>query len=127
MVSNKQIGYTVGWGVTDDVDVPSNLKKASLSIVSFEDCLKSISFDDSFSFNHFCAIDQASKSINNYDSGGGIFLQKGEIWYLFGIASNLHVRDDSRPLDYEVLVNVSKYDKWVKKHLKIGEFFSKFE
>lgn len=117
-----QMGYIMGWGLDEEYKLPSDLNQATVPIVSKKDCLDS----DVAHYSRFyhesktlCAGYRNGTAAGPGDSGGGLFLHRGDHWFLRGIISNGKVDPNTLLIDsssYVVFTDVAFYMDWIKKH-----------
>lgn len=121
-VSGRDSGIVVGWGRTEDGDLPDMLKAASMPIISHIDCLASDRdvYGGVLDSGMICAGHQNGTSVCNGDSGGGLVIQRctlgGCYWSLVGIVSIAAGNFDGscRSDGYGALTNVKTYLPWIK-------------
>lgn len=120
-VVNKK-GYVVGWGLQEDDELADTLTEATMPIIDPLECLNSNRdfFGSVLSNYNYCAGYKNGTSVCNGDSGGGMFLKEGGVWFLRGLVSFSAVREDRNvcnPLEYVIFTDVAKYLPWIQEHL----------
>nr|XP_029718136.1 transmembrane protease serine 9-like [Aedes albopictus] len=116
-----QQGRAVGWGLTENDETSTNLKLAILPIVDHAECLATDPdlFGPLIYPGMFCAGFRNGTSVCNGDSGGGMYINEGNRWFLRGITSFSGTREDgSNKCDvknYAGFMNVQYYASWVRK------------
>ncbi|EDS28145.1 proacrosin [Culex quinquefasciatus] len=121
-VSGRDSGMVVGWGRTEDGDLPEMLKAASMPIISHIDCLASDRdvYGGVLDSGMICAGHQNGTSVCNGDSGGGLVIQRCTLgacyWSLVGIVSIAAGNFDGscRSDGYGAFTNVKTYLPWIK-------------
>lgn len=123
----NELGFIVGWGLDEEYKLPSDLNQATVPIVSKRDCLDS-DVDHYSRFYHepktFCGGYRNGTAAGPGDSGGGLFLRKGDHWFLRGIVSNGKVDPNTLVIDsasYVVFTDAAYYMDWVKQHVAISQ------
>ncbi|EAT35840.1 AAEL012028-PA [Aedes aegypti] len=113
-----QYGTVIGWGVTEEEVISPILKSAKMPVVDSITCLASnrAVFGETLDKGIFCAGYLNGTIVCNGDSGGGIFFQVDNVWYLGGIVSYSQKRDDSnlfQAKSYGAFTNVREYLRWI--------------
>ncbi|XP_065081049.1 plasminogen-like isoform X2 [Ochlerotatus camptorhynchus] len=116
-----EYGTAVGWGLRSDDSVSSILQSAPMPVISTLPCLMSSRsfFANTLNYGVFCAGYSNGTSVCNGDSGGGLFFQRNNIWFVGGIISFSESRPGSDGLcrtdGYGGFVNVSYYGSWIQR------------
>ncbi|XP_061503401.1 prostasin [Anopheles gambiae] len=111
-------GAVVGFGLTD-VDKPSDVMlDAEVPVVDLWSCLESNrgAFGTHLARTMLCAGGRDGVGPCNGDSGGGLFLEIGGVWYVRGIVSfapNLDGVPKCDSTQYTVFTDVAKYLDWI--------------
>ncbi|XP_058116442.1 transmembrane protease serine 9-like [Anopheles coustani] len=120
-------GFVVGFGIDESNRPPGSLREAQLPVVDNFQCVKSNPgfFSQTLTEKMFCGGDRNGTSACNGDSGGGLFFQFGETWYIRGIVSYTQSRQIDGadylvcdPHEYTVFTDVSKYLDWIAPYLR---------
>uniref|UniRef100_A0A182JTR3 Peptidase S1 domain-containing protein n=1 Tax=Anopheles christyi TaxID=43041 RepID=A0A182JTR3_9DIPT len=100
-----KMGTVVGWGLSDDKRVGTVLNEAKMPIVDSYTCLASDrTFFGKFLYRKaFCAGFKNGTGVCNGDSGGGMFFQFQNQWYLKGVVSF------SNAIDSKGMCNLKQY------------------
>ncbi|CAG5030785.1 unnamed protein product [Parnassius apollo] len=131
--TNEIIGTVIGWGFDQTDELSSQLRQATMPIISENTCYKSnpLFYSNVLTENKFCAGLKNGTSACNGDSGGGFFVFVPDIshdahpnapgaWYLKGIVSLTVSRRDvplCDPTQYVVFTDVSRYREWIDKNI----------
>uniref|UniRef100_A0A182UIL4 Peptidase S1 domain-containing protein n=1 Tax=Anopheles melas TaxID=34690 RepID=A0A182UIL4_9DIPT len=113
-------GAVVGFGLTE-LDKPSDVMlDAEVPVVDLWSCLESNrgAFGTHLARTMLCAGGLDGVGPCNGDSGGGLFLEIGGVWYVRGIVSfapNLDGVLKCDPTQYTVFTDVAKYLDWIAK------------
>uniref|UniRef100_A0A182VGF1 Peptidase S1 domain-containing protein n=1 Tax=Anopheles merus TaxID=30066 RepID=A0A182VGF1_ANOME len=111
-------GAVVGFGLTD-ADKPSDVMlDAEVPVVDLWSCLESNrgAFGKHLARTMLCAGGRDGVGPCNGDSGGGLFLEIGGVWYVRGIVSFAPNLDGVLKCDstqYTVYTDVAKYLDWI--------------
>ncbi|XP_043584684.1 modular serine protease-like isoform X2 [Bombus pyrosoma] len=112
-----QNGKAVGWGKTIE-DMPSKvLQEVSLPYIPYDQCLLAVpsDFRGYITSDKFCAGNLNGSSLCEGDSGGGLFFQMGETWYLRGIVSVSPVKDyKCNYHTYTVFTSTGFFRDWIR-------------
>lgn len=115
---NAKEGYVTGWGKSDvkktnHENIPKQIK---ISIHSNERCfLESKELIDVASLRTFCGGDRNKTGPCNGDSGGGVFVKMGNVFYLKGIVSaSLVISNQCDVTNYAIYTNVDKFYDWIQ-------------
>lgn len=118
VIRNQGVGMVVGFGSTDESTDHSNvLREVEIPIVSKETCLDS---DPEFFSLHlfdgnFCAGEiNVMGGVCSGDSGGGLYVEKDDLWFLKGITSNTKQNTQAtnpscNDASYALFTDVTKY------------------
>ncbi|XP_058122122.1 chymotrypsinogen B-like [Anopheles ziemanni] len=115
-------GTVVGWGWTEFSSTSAILRQASIPVVSAEDCLNSdrVLFSQVLTTKLYCAGSRNGTSSCNGDSGGGMFFQMGNYWFLRGLTSFSAVDGKLSGIcdshNYVGYTDVSKYTDWLQQN-----------
>ncbi|XP_053683030.1 transmembrane protease serine 9-like [Sabethes cyaneus] len=114
-----EYGTVVGWGLTEDDDVSTILRKVDMPVIDPIVCLKSdrTLFGQTLDDGLFCAGFTNGTAVCNGDSGGGIFFKRANTWFLGGIVSFSQTRSDGTGIchskGYGAFTKVEKYLSWI--------------
>ncbi|ETN64812.1 coagulation factor XI [Anopheles darlingi] len=111
-------GTIVGFGLTENDRVSDYLRQAVIGVVDSWTCLSSDRevYGPTLTSGMYCARGKAGISACNGDSGGGMFFEFGDTWYVRGIVSFMPLRDQTGLCDgtkYTVFTDVAKYRDWI--------------
>ncbi|XP_055612801.1 ovochymase-1-like [Uranotaenia lowii] len=111
-------GTTIGWGRTEESELATTLKMATMSVIDDIDCLGSdrAHFGPMLNQGMLCAGQRNGTTVCNGDSGGGLFFNRNGVWFLGGIISFKKPRpsDNICATDgYAGFTNVAKYLSWM--------------
>ncbi|XP_049299922.1 polyserase-2-like isoform X2 [Anopheles funestus] len=104
-VYNEQAGTVVGWGLAEENRLGAILNEARMPVVDSLTCLASdrAFFGRLLSSKAYCAGYKNGTGVCNGDSGGGMFFQFQNRWYLKGVVSF------SNTIDSSGLCNLKQY------------------
>ncbi|XP_062554781.1 probable chitinase 2 [Armigeres subalbatus] len=114
-----QLGTVIGYGLTEQDVLAMVLKKATMPVIGYPECLESDRdfFAHSLSDGVICAGYTNGTAACNGDSGGGLFIQKHGAWYLGGIVSHTRKRADNslfcQTKGYAIYTKITKYLPWI--------------
>ncbi|XP_060818464.1 modular serine protease-like isoform X1 [Bombus pascuorum] len=112
-----QNGKAVGWGKTIE-DKPSKvLQEVNLPYIPYDQCLLAVpsDFRGYITSDKFCAGNLNGSSLCEGDSGGGLFFQMGETWYLRGIVSVSPAKDyKCNYHTYTVFTSTGFFRDWIR-------------
>lgn len=121
-------GYVIGWGLGDEDKPIDILQEATLSVVDRATCLKSkpLHFEKLLSENNsnFCAGNRNETNVCDGDSGGGMFFELGNAWYIRGLVSTGVRSKNSRhcdPQQFVVFTDIPYYLKWMHDHQQMAK------
>ncbi|KFB43051.1 hypothetical protein ZHAS_00010727 [Anopheles sinensis] len=116
-------GSVIGFGLNEDDEESDTLQQATIPVLDAQTCL---AYDNETYGNYltaqmYCAGGKDNVSACNGDSGGGMFFNISDTWYLRGIVSFSPTRpnvkeslcDSSKPT---VFTDVTKYRKWITRY-----------
>lgn len=115
-------GTVVGWGWTEFSSTSAILRQANIPVVSAEDCLNSdrVLFSQVLTTKLYCAGSRNGTSSCNGDSGGGMFFQMGDYWFLRGVTSFSAVDVKQNGIcdsnNYVGYTDVNKYTTWLQQN-----------
>ncbi|EAA03610.4 AGAP010635-PA [Anopheles gambiae str. PEST] len=114
----NQPGTVVGWGLSENNRIGTTLNEAQMPVVNSWTCLASdrAFFGRFLQSKAFCAGYKNGTGVCNGDSGGGMFFQFQNRWYLKGIVSFSSVNDYSgwcNLRQYIGFTDASQYIDWV--------------
>lgn len=120
-------GTVVGLGMMRDYSFAKILQSAAMPVVAIINCIMNHrSFGLSADESSLCVGYSRGTSVCNGDSGGGLFFNIGDTWYLGGIVSYGISKEDGtnrcRQDGYAIFVNVQLYLDWIaaKANLKLS-------
>ncbi|XP_055548492.1 uncharacterized protein LOC129732053 [Wyeomyia smithii] len=112
-------GTVAGWGLDENGTLPDVLKHAVMPIVSRKSCRDSDpTYYTNFLFDRktFCAGYRNGTSAAPGDSGGGLYIEINEKWFLRGIVSNGKLQPTSNAFDarsFVVFTDIAHFMPWV--------------
>ncbi|KFB48154.1 hypothetical protein ZHAS_00016219 [Anopheles sinensis] len=122
-------GTVIGFGLDEDDEESDTLQQATIPVLDMETCL---AYDNETYGKHlttkmFCAGGKDNISACNGDSGGGMFFNINDTWYLRGIVSFSPTRpnvdqalcDSSKPT---VFTDATKYRKWIMRYINTAKW-----
>ncbi|EAA45022.4 AGAP010662-PA, partial [Anopheles gambiae str. PEST] len=114
----NQPGTVVGWGLSEDNMIGTTLNEARMPVVDSWTCLASdrAFFGKFLQSKAFCAGYKNGTGVCNGDSGGGMFFQFQNRWYLKGVVSFSNTNDYSGVCNlkqYIGFTDASQYIDWV--------------
>ncbi|XP_053671757.1 transmembrane protease serine 9-like [Anopheles nili] len=112
-------GTVVGFGLTEHDRVSDYLRQAAIAVVDSWTCIASDRqvYGASLTGDMYCGGGRPGVSACNGDSGGGMFFELSDIWYVRGIVSFMPLRENVGLCDgtkYTVFTDVAKYSSWIK-------------
>uniref|UniRef100_A0A182PBY2 Peptidase S1 domain-containing protein n=1 Tax=Anopheles epiroticus TaxID=199890 RepID=A0A182PBY2_9DIPT len=116
-------GTVIGFGYDESDNPTDTLREARLPVVSAITCIESNreAFASQLTSEMFCAGNRDGISACNGDSGGGLFFNYNDVWYIRGLVSFTKPRQDALICDtkeYTVFTDVAKYLTWIMKYLR---------
>ncbi|XP_017765289.1 PREDICTED: suppressor of tumorigenicity 14 protein homolog [Eufriesea mexicana] len=112
-----QKGKAVGWGKTIKGVPSKTLQEVSMPYVPYNDCASAVpdDFRGYITSDKFCAGRLNGSSLCEGDSGGGLFFELGEVWYLRGIVSVSPVKHDTCDYhSYTVFTSTGYFRDWIR-------------
>ncbi|XP_050087131.1 transmembrane protease serine 9-like isoform X2 [Anopheles aquasalis] len=114
-----QVGSVVGFGLSETDEVSDYLREAQIPVVSFATCVESNreTFGQKLTKQMYCAGSRDGVSACNGDSGGGMFFELDNAWYVRGLVSFTPSRKGVAkcdPYEYTVYTDVAKYLDWIR-------------
>lgn len=110
-------GFVTGWGKSEDQSKPNeNIpKELKVPLWTNEDCfLESPAIIALASRRTFCAGSRDGSGVCNGDSGGGLFVKSGDVFYLKGIVSASLIKDSQCDVsNFALYTNVIKFIDWI--------------
>ncbi|XP_050071933.1 transmembrane protease serine 9-like [Anopheles maculipalpis] len=111
-------GTVVGFGLTEHDRVSDYLRQAAIEVVDSWACIESDRevYGATLTAGMFCGGGTAGVSVCNGDSGGGIFFEFSDNWYVRGVVSFMPLRENVGLCDgtkYTVFTDVAKYRDWI--------------
>lgn len=118
----NRLGIVVGWGLNENNQLTDILTQGRMPVVDFTTCLESNRdfFGNFLSNYNYCAGYRNGTSVCNGDSGGGMFFEKDQTYYLRGIVSLAvakELENVCNPKQYVLFTDVAKYLDWIKKKI----------
>uniref|UniRef100_A0A182PZZ4 Peptidase S1 domain-containing protein n=1 Tax=Anopheles farauti TaxID=69004 RepID=A0A182PZZ4_9DIPT len=119
----NKLGTVIGFGFDETDQISETLREARIPVVSTNECLEKNSggFASRLTTRMFCAGYRNGTGACNGDSGGGLFFNEGDTWYIRGIVSFTKPREDSNicdPKEYTVFMDVAKYLVWIAQYMR---------
>lgn len=118
-------GIVTGWVKNEDLlEVRSNEPKlVEVQIKTNIECDEEKQLLDLLSDRVFCVGSQNSSGICHGDSGGGLFVNVGGIYYLKGTRSPLLLADDGCDVQTnDIYTNVLKFGDWINENTRGVQF-----
>ncbi|XP_062551220.1 ovochymase-2-like [Armigeres subalbatus] len=114
-----EYGLAIGWGLSENDEATYRLKNVLMPVVSAIRCLESdrLFFGHTLTEDVFCAGYTNGTAVCNGDSGGGLFFQQGNAWFIGGIVSFSQYEPNSNrcnPHGYGAFMKVFSYLHWIK-------------
>nr|XP_040226208.2 transmembrane protease serine 9-like [Anopheles coluzzii] len=111
-------GTVVGFGLTEHDRVSDYLRQAAIAVVDSWTCIDSDRqvYGATLTANMYCGGGKTGVSVCNGDSGGGMFFEHGDTWYVRGVVSFMPLRENVGLCDgtkYTVFTDVAKYRDWI--------------
>ncbi|XP_052891107.1 serine protease 27-like [Anopheles moucheti] len=115
-------GTVIGFGLDENDTVSQTLREASVLVVSHIACIESNRevFSHALTSNMLCAGNRDGISACNGDSGGGLFFNYNDVWFIRGMVSFTKPRQHGNncdPKEYTAFTDVAKYLKWIEQHI----------
>lgn len=111
-------GIVTGWGKSEDLTKihENKPKMITAPILSNEKCFfETKSLLDLSSLRTFCAGLGNGSGVCNGDSGGGLFINVNDVFYLHGIVSSSLIKDDNCDVSKKaVYTSVPKFRDWIE-------------
>ncbi|EDS34682.1 elastase [Culex quinquefasciatus] len=111
--SAGDVGVAIGWGVTESDVLSPVLRKAELPVIDSDDCRDSDPdfFGAMLHKGMFCAGHRNGTSVCNGDSGGGLFFQRDNVWFVRGLKDHVTcLWTDPEPITPDVIADVYSPD-----------------
>uniref|UniRef100_A0A182N6R8 Peptidase S1 domain-containing protein n=1 Tax=Anopheles dirus TaxID=7168 RepID=A0A182N6R8_9DIPT len=117
------LGTVIGFGYDETDQTTDTLREARIPVISAIECVEKNQggFAQQLTSRMFCAGWRNGTGACNGDSGGGLFFNEGETWYIRGIVSFTKPREDDTvcdPKEYTVFTDVAKYLDWIGQYLR---------
>ncbi|KAI3381949.1 hypothetical protein SNEBB_010914 [Seison nebaliae] len=109
MITNKRYVTIAGWGRSNSRFFENNLQQVTVPILSQSECQRRLI---GVTTNMFCAGENGKDSCAG-DSGGGAFVQSGNLWYQVGIVSY----GDELCRGLGAYTDVSRYTNWINRNM----------
>ena len=110
----------IGWGLTEDDELSSVLKEASVKIYDRETCSREPGFEHILTRRKICAAGKNTAPCKG-DSGGGLYIYTKDRWYLRGIVSetlsSLGAMRRCGLTKYATYTDIPKFYNWIAKYL----------
>uniref|UniRef100_A0A182LY60 Peptidase S1 domain-containing protein n=1 Tax=Anopheles culicifacies TaxID=139723 RepID=A0A182LY60_9DIPT len=111
-------GTVVGFGLTEHDRVSDYLRQAAIEVVDSWTCIESdrVAYGATLTAGMYCGGGKAGVSVCNGDSGGGMFFEFADNWYVRGVVSFMPLRENTGLCDgtkYTVFTDVAKYRDWI--------------
>uniref|UniRef100_A0A182IM80 Peptidase S1 domain-containing protein n=1 Tax=Anopheles atroparvus TaxID=41427 RepID=A0A182IM80_ANOAO len=115
-------GTVVGFGLTEHDRVSDYLRQAQIAVVDTWTCIESdrAVYGNSLTSGMICGGGRKGVSACNGDSGGGMFFELADSWYVRGIVSFMPLRENVGLCDgskYTVFTDVAKYRDWIEAYV----------
>uniref|UniRef100_A0A182QIW1 Peptidase S1 domain-containing protein n=1 Tax=Anopheles farauti TaxID=69004 RepID=A0A182QIW1_9DIPT len=115
-------GTIVGFGLTEADVVSNQLKQALVRVVDALTCIASnrAVFGTHLTTHMFCGKGQPGVSACNGDSGGGMYFEVGDKWYVRGIVSFTPLRPKTSlcdPAQHTAYTDVAKHFRWIEQYI----------
>ncbi|XP_037025450.1 transmembrane protease serine 9-like [Bradysia coprophila] len=115
-------GMVIGWGLTEMGNRSDILQQASMPVVPFHTCLESNrnAFRDYLSDTTFCAGSRNGTSVCFGDSGGSMFFERNDVYFIRGIVSATPTKiyetnkKECDSMQYALFTDVSQYVSWIE-------------
>lgn len=119
----NKLGTVIGFGFDETDAISNTLREARIPVVSAIECVEKNQggFAAKLTSRMFCAGFRNGTGACNGDSGGGLFFNDGNTWYIRGIVSFTKPREDANicdPNEYTVFMDVAKYLDWIGQYLR---------
>uniref|UniRef100_A0A182N966 Peptidase S1 domain-containing protein n=1 Tax=Anopheles dirus TaxID=7168 RepID=A0A182N966_9DIPT len=116
-------GTVIGFGLDESDMVSESLREARVPVVSLIQCLESNPelLGTLLTSRMICAGNRDGIGPCNGDSGGGLFFDFDNVWYIRGMVSFTKPREDTNTCDlkqYTVFTDIAKYLDWMRSHLR---------
>uniref|UniRef100_A0A182NPP7 Peptidase S1 domain-containing protein n=1 Tax=Anopheles dirus TaxID=7168 RepID=A0A182NPP7_9DIPT len=116
-------GTVVGFGLDESDKISESLREARVPVVSLIECLESNPelFGPKLNSRMICAGNRDGIGPCNGDSGGGLFFNFDDVWYIRGMVSFTKPREDANTCDlkqFTVFTDIAKYLDWIKMHMR---------
>ncbi|XP_053667565.1 polyserase-2-like [Anopheles marshallii] len=115
-------GTVIGFGRDETDETSDTLREASIPVVNHITCIESNreTFAFQLTSNMFCAGNRDGVSACNGDSGGGLFFNYNDVWFVRGVVSFTKPRQNTLFCDtkeYTAFTDVAKYLSWIGQHI----------
>ncbi|XP_053667559.1 serine protease 7-like [Anopheles marshallii] len=115
-------GTVVGFGIDETDEVSDTLREASIPVVNHITCIESNRelFGSQLTSNMFCAGNRDGIGACNGDSGGGLFFNYSDTWFIRGVVSFTKPRQYGNYCgtnEYTVFTDVAKYLSWIEQQM----------
>ncbi|XP_035912926.1 CLIP domain-containing serine protease B15-like [Anopheles stephensi] len=111
-----RVGSVVGFGITEVGEVADRLRVAYMPIVDFQTCLESNRnlFGRVLTRNVYCAGFRNGTTVCGGDSGGGMYFEIENRWYIRGIVS--FSGQNCQSADFAGFSDVATYLDWINRY-----------
>ncbi|KAL9692887.1 hypothetical protein quinque_012172 [Culex quinquefasciatus] len=122
---SDKVGTVVGWGVTEHDELSPVLKESQMPVIDTRICIESnrAVFGQALDSSVFCAGFTNGTTVCNGDSGGGLFFQRSDVWYVGGIVSFTEQRKGSQlcqTTGYAGFTDLSGLLSWIMNVTELG-------
>uniref|UniRef100_U5ELY5 Putative trypsin-like serine protease n=1 Tax=Corethrella appendiculata TaxID=1370023 RepID=U5ELY5_9DIPT len=120
----RRTGTVIGWGLNENEQLSEVLTQAEMPIVDTAQCRESdpVFFHSYLTDKVFCAGYKNGTAVCNGDSGGGLFLNIDDEYYVRGIVSLSKNKKDTTdicdPKEYVIFTDVAQYLDWITVNLE---------
>lgn len=117
-------GIVVGWGYNEDHQLSQTLQQLEVPTFQYLECFfkNREFFSGHSSQRNFCAGFRKDKGICAGDSGGGLFIEIGERYFVYGLSSSSNCKCVAETLKCElfdegVFIKIPAYLQWIHNNM----------